>query len=361
MHHYTQIFKKQRKKGCFDYFYSRANTKLMKQICLFLSAFLFLSISHAFSQSIEPLSSGIKGSFRGLSVVDDDIAWVSGSGGQVGRTTDAGKTWKFHIIKGQEKTEFRDIEAFDAMQAIAMGIGSPATIYRTVDGGETWDLVFSDSGKDMFLDAMEFWNEQSGVVIGDPIKGRFYMARTFNGGRTWEPLPINFRPVADSGEACFASSGTNIRKRRKDEAIFISGGLKSRIFIRDSSFAIPVIQGTESTGANSIAVKDENCFMVVGGDFNHKDDTINIVSYTKDGGRTWDKELGTPSGYRSCVEFIRKKTWITCGLNGVDITNDDGKHFTNISKTGYHVCRKAKKGKAVYFAGGQGRIGKLIE
>jgi photosystem II stability/assembly factor-like uncharacterized protein len=155
----------------------------MKQICLFLSALLFLTLSQTFSQSIEPLSSGTKGSFRGLSVVDDDIAWVSGSGGQIGRTTDAGKTWKFHIIKGQEKTEFRDIEAFDAMQAIAMGIGSPANIYRTVDGGETWDLVFSDSGKNMFLDAMEFWNEQSGVVIGDPIDGRFYMARTFNGGK----------------------------------------------------------------------------------------------------------------------------------------------------------------------------------
>jgi photosystem II stability/assembly factor-like uncharacterized protein len=333
----------------------------MKQKCIFLLAFFFLIISNASTQTIEALSSGTKGSFRGLSVVDNNTVWVSGSGGQIGRTTDAGKTWKFHIIKGQEKTEFRDIEAFDAMQAIAMGIGSPANIYRTIDGGETWDLVFSDSGKNMFLDAMEFWNEQSGVVIGDPIDGRFYMARTFNGGRTWEPLPMAYRPIADSGEACFASSGTNIRKRKKDEAIFISGGLKSRIFIRDSSYLLPLLQGTESTGANSIAVKNENSFMVVGGDFNHKDDTNNIVAYTKDGGKTWEKGLGTPSGYRSCVEFIRKKTWITCGLNGVDITKDDGQHFTTISKTGYHVCRKAKKGKAVYFAGGQGRIGKLID
>jgi photosystem II stability/assembly factor-like uncharacterized protein len=307
------------------------------------------------------LTSGIKSSFRGLSVVDDETVWVSGSGGQVGRSIDGGKTWTFHVIKGQEKTEIRDIEAFDEMQAVAMGIGSPAQIFRTVDGGATWDVVFSDSGKSMFLDAMEFWNEQSGVVIGDPIEGRFYMARTFNGGRTWEPLPMKFRPVADSGEACFASSGTNIRKRKKDEAIFISGGLKSRIFIRDSSFVIPVIQGTESTGANSIAVKDENSFMIVGGDFSQKDAFDNVLAYTKDGGISWETGLGRPSGYRSCVEYLRKKTWITCGLNGVDITTDDGLHFLNISKTGYHVCRKAKKGKAVYFAGGQGRIGKLVK
>jgi len=25
----------------------------------------------------------------------------------------------------------------------------------------------------MFLDAMEFWNEQAGIVIGDPIDGHF--------------------------------------------------------------------------------------------------------------------------------------------------------------------------------------------
>jgi hypothetical protein len=60
------------------------------------------------------------------------------------------------------------------------------------------------------------------------------------------------------------------------------------------------------------------------------------------------------------VEFIKDKTWITCGLNGVDITTDNGQHFTSISNTGFHVCRKAKKGNAVYFAGGNGRIGKLI-
>lgn len=99
--------------------------------------------------------------------------------------------------------------------------------------------------------------------------------------------------------------------------------------------------------------------MIVGGDFNHKDSSDNAIAFTKDGGKSWIQELGTPGGYRSCVEFIRNNTWITSGLNGVDITTDNGMHFINISKTGYHVCRKAKKGKTIYFAGGQGRIGKL--
>jgi hypothetical protein len=68
-----------------------------------------------------------------------------------------------------------------------------------------------------------------------------------------------------------------------------------------------------------------------------------------------------PKGYRSCVEYLNKKNWITCGLNGVDYSKDDGLKFTKISETGFHVCRKAKKGNAVFLAGGGGRIGKMIK
>ena len=60
--------------------------------------------------------------------------------------------------------------------------------------------------------------------------------------------------MADSGEACFASSGTNVRKLDKGAACFISGGLRSRLFIRDKTIDLPLIQGKETTGANSIAV-----------------------------------------------------------------------------------------------------------
>ena len=42
----------------------------------------------------------------------------------------------------------------------------------------------------MFLDAMEFWNEQSGIVIGDPIKGRFFITRSFDNGDHWQDIPF---------------------------------------------------------------------------------------------------------------------------------------------------------------------------
>jgi hypothetical protein len=59
------------------------------------------------------------------------------------------------------------------------------------------------------------------------------------------------------------------------------------------------------------------------------------------------------------VEFLGKTKWISCGLNGVDISTDEGSNWNWISKESFNVCQKAKKGKSVFFAGGNGKIGKL--
>jgi photosystem II stability/assembly factor-like uncharacterized protein len=330
----------------------------MKPISIFI-VLLLTTISMS-AQTVQLLTSGRKISMRGLSVPNDNTVWVCGNNGQIGQSLDGGITWKWSVIKGYENTEFRDIEAFDATTAVVMGIAEPAYILRTVDGGQNWTRVFSDSSKGMFLDAMEFWNSQSGIVIGDPVKGRFFIARTFDEGRNWQGIPENYRPLADSGEACFASSGTNIRALNKAEAIFISGGLSAHLFIRDKKIELPLGTRKESSGANSIAIKNKKTFMIAGGDFNEKDASSYNCIFTSDAGKNWQTPIEPPHGYRSCVVYLRKKQWIMCGLNGVDFTSDDGKHFKLISKDGYHVCAKSKKGKTVYFAGGGGRIGKLV-
>ena len=50
-----------------------------------------------------------KTSLRGLSVVDDNNIWVSGSRGTFARSTDGGKTFTYTQLKGYEKSDFRDI------------------------------------------------------------------------------------------------------------------------------------------------------------------------------------------------------------------------------------------------------------
>jgi hypothetical protein len=268
-------------------------------------------------------------------------------------------------VKGFEARDFRDIEAFDAVTAIVIAVAEPAVILKTIDGGETWKLKYENRTSGMFLDAMEFWNDESGIVIGDPIDGKFFIVRTFDGGDTWQEIPISKLPSADSGEACFAASGTNIRRLDRDEACFVSGGKRSRLFWKGNPIEIPIIQGKESTGANSIAVRDNykrkgsDHFIVVGGDFSTDSSMEKNCFFTDNGGKTWKAPSTPPHGYRSCVEYISKKKVITCGTTGVDISDDAGKNWKLLSKQSFHVCRKAKDGNAVYLAGSNGKVGIL--
>jgi photosystem II stability/assembly factor-like uncharacterized protein len=330
-------------------------------LLLYISAIITL---HA--QQITLLSTGNKTSLRGLSVVTDKIIWASGSNGSVARSIDSGNTWTWMKPAGYEKRDFRDIEAFDATTAIIMAVDTPAIILKTADGGANWTKVYENNTPGMFLDAMEFWNEQSGIVLGDPINGKFFIARTFDGGKSWHETSFDKLPAADSGEACFASSGTNIRGLNLAEACFISGGKRSRFFWKGAPIDLPMLQGETSQGANSIAVRDNKkrknsqYFVVVGGDFAHDTVTTGNCVLTKDGGLHWIIPSTPPHGYRSCVEFITKDKLITCGTSGIEISADGGMNWQLISKESFHVCRKAKKGKSVFLAG-NGRIARVRE
>src|ERR1700730_1535964 len=194
----------------------------------FLLIFLNVSCSQLSAQHIQLLTGNNKTSIRGLSVVSDKIIWASGSNGTVGRSVDSGKTWRWMIVKDFEKRDFRDIEAFDDKTAILMAIAEPANILKTTDGGKNWKVVFSDTTKGMFLDAMDFYNANNGIVVGDPIKDSFFIATTTDNGNSWNPFALH-RIKANHGEAFFAASGTNVHYLPDGSFILVSGGKSSRL------------------------------------------------------------------------------------------------------------------------------------
>lgn len=312
------------------------------------------------AQRIETLNIDRPVSLRGLSVVNDNIVWVSGSKGTVGKSVDGGKSWKWMTVPGYEARDFRDIEAFDDKTAVIMAIAHPAHILRTADGGETWKLSYENNTKGMFLDAMDFSDRMRGIVVGDVTNGHLFIARTNDGGVTWRSSIEPYTP-GDSTEGCFASSGTNIRLKKDGSYFFVTGGRKSRIISGSAAVVLPFDNSKSSTGANSLAIGPNGSMIVVGGDF--AADTVRARNcfVSRDDGKTWQAPAVSPYGYRSCVEFISKSSAISCGLNGVDLSDDGGVTWRSISHDSYHASRKAKKGNAVFFSGNNGRIGKLIK
>jgi len=322
----------------------------------------FIGIATSNAQKLEPLSTGSKISIRGMSVVDDQVIWVSGSSGSVGKSVDGGTTWQWLPVKGFEKRDFRDIEAFDKNTAIIIAIAEPAQILKTTDDGVNWKIVFTDSTKGMFLDAIDFYDNKNGLVVGDPVGGKFFLAYTKNKGDKWTVFngeKNQRRWVANDGEAFFASSGTNIKYLKKNKYRLVSGGKSSRWFDENGDHPLSIVQGKESTGSNSIAVY-KNQYAVVGGDFANDKDSARNCLVTKDAGVNWLSPVTAPRGYRSCVIYVNETRLVTCGTSGVDISDDGGINWRPVTSEGFHVCQKAKKGNAIFLAGGNGRIAKLI-
>jgi photosystem II stability/assembly factor-like uncharacterized protein len=278
------------------------------------------------------------------------------------RSTNGGSSFSSTKVKNYESRDFRDIEAFDSNTAIIMAVSEPAIILKTWDGGKTWKEVFVDSTPGMFLDAMDF-EGSNGVVIGDPIDGKVFLAETNDHGDSWQIINNRECSIMKTGEAFFASSGSNISyNKHSKKYIYVSGGLHSRIFFENDCINLPLQMGKNSTGANALDISPSGKKgIVVGGDFS-TDKLVDSSSVLFTIGK--DIEVSGPQhalhGYRSSVTYISEKDLVACGTSGVDFSTDGGLNWNLISDKSFHVVKKAKKDKAVYLAGRNGVIAKLI-
>ena len=318
--------------------------------------------------AIEVLTSGIDASLRGLSVIDDQVAWASGADGQVGITTDGGATWRFARVPGHEDRDFRDVEAFSATRALIVAAGAPGLILETTDAGATWNHRFRDDRPEVFLDAIGCLDQRRCLVLGDPIDGRFLLVASEDGGASWVERA---GPEALPGEAAFAASGTAIVIDRHGWiAIGTGGGAQARV-LRSSDFGrdwlaetVPIAAGAPSRGVFSLtpAARGGGAdWVAVGGDHQAPADTAGTAArrHASSDGSPWQAAAPPPSGYRSAIERLAGGRLIATGPNGTDLSDDDGASWKPHGATGYHVVRRAGRGSLVLFAGEGGRLGRL--
>lgn len=303
-------------------------------------------------------------SLRGLSVVSKDIAWVSGTGGTVGRTTDGGQHWQTIIIPGAEKLDIRDIEAFSDSTAYALSIGpgDQSRIYKTKNGGQSWQLQFTNLDKEAFYDAIAFWDEKHGIALSDPVQGKYRMITTNDGGQTWKPLPSDSMPAALPKEGAFAASGTCLITQGSHDAWFVTGGSKyGRVFHttdRGKSWTVtesPMPAGKESAGIFSVAFKNATEGMLAGGDYATPARTSHTAARSTDAGKSW-KLVEQPLPFCSCVIWSQDR-WIAVGTRG-SFQSSDGLSWKVLDQENYNVVARAVTGE-VWAAGPQGRIARL--
>lgn len=302
---------------------------------------------------------------RGLCAVSPKVAWVSGTKGTFGRTTDAGKTWAIGTVPDAGKLDFRDVEAFgeDTAYLLSAGPGEESRIYKTKDGGKTWDLQFKNAEPKAFFDAIAFWDEKHGIALSDPVDGRFLLIATNDGGATWNTLPEKSRPEALPKEGAFAASGTCLVTRGENDVWFCTGGAKAaRVFRSDDrgkTWAVsetPLLAGTESGGVFSLAFRDAKHGVIVGGDYRKPDDATATGAVTTDGGKTW-KAIEKPLPFRSAVSWAKDR-WVAVGTSGSDASTGDGATWKPLDREKYNSVAFTATGEG-WAVGPKGRVAKF--
>ncbi len=348
----------------------------MRSRVLFLSLLLVAAAGRSTAQQLAPTisdqESGSDVLWIGISPVSDTVVWISGTGGAFGRTLDGGVTWTTAVVPGADSLQFRDVHGVDAETAYLLSIGSgeDSQIYKTVDGGQQWELQFTNQELEGFFDCMGFWDPLNGMAFSDSFDGLFYIITTQDGGASWERVPPDLLPAARAGEGSFAASGHCLTVGG-DSTVWIGTGasedgparvLRSTDRGQTWTYHDTPIPGGVVSGITSVAVTSLGLVAVLGGDVTDMESLADNIALSNDGGVTW--VLAGRPGFpgpvygAAYVPGAPVPTLVATGPRGISFTEDQGRSWTTLS-TENHWSVAFASPKSGWAIGTEGRITKI--
>ncbi|HEX4583006.1 MAG TPA: hypothetical protein VH139_13170, partial [Acidobacteriaceae bacterium] len=329
---------------------------------------------------------------RGIHAAGNGVAWASGARGTVLRTEDSGYVWqRCSMPEGAEKLDFRSIWAWDAQTAMVMssGPGDQSRLYKTTDGCAHWTVLGTNKDASGFWDALVFSDRDNGYLLGDPVNGHFTMLRTEDGGAHWKSVTSKDLDLNGQKLGAFAASnlsmvlvgpvlgnvwapwfGTSGMSGGQHPYVY-SGGLDCGMemahrnpegcLARFWTFAkdeVPMAGASESQGIFALGLhRDQNGTwhaVAVGGDYSQSSRAEGTAAHRDTKNGKWTAPSKMPHGYRSSVAWdAADNAWISVGVNGTDVSYDDGQSWSSLGDDGYNAI------SLPWVVGPQGHIAKL--
>lgn len=219
---------------------------------------------------------------------------------QIQREVTTSYTWNKLFSYPVDRGRTDDLHFFDPMHGYV--INSGGYLVYTEDGGESWDVVYEDSGT--FFRCITFKNRQVGwlgnIGQGDRdlySKDSIPFYETKDGGKTWEPVEfIGPQPTGLCG------------LQKVNDQVIVGCGR-----VRGPSYFIKTTDGGEnwySYDLNHVAGSliapyffDEKRGLLIGGTTDDKKNSQSLVLETLDGGMTWDTVYISEQKGEYCWKF----------------------------------------------------------
>jgi photosystem II stability/assembly factor-like uncharacterized protein len=277
----------------------------MKKIIL--SFFLLLIFTFNLNAQWTVQTSGVTTILRSVSVVDQNVAFISGDAGKVLKTTNGGTTWT-NIAASPIPTTFGCdvVRAIDANTVIVAGSPADTYIYKTTNSGVTWTQVFTQVGG--YVDDIQFKDATNGIMYGDPVGSRWSIWKTTNAGTTWDSTGMYLPQAA-------AEAGW-------DNAMCVRGnnvwfGTNTAHIYRSTNFGTNWIS-TNTTGltqSTSITFSGNNGFVTGSG----------VTLKSTDAGVTWAAFTNPGTGTNVHLQSLGTRFWIA--QTNIYASTDNGATF----------------------------------
>jgi photosystem II stability/assembly factor-like uncharacterized protein len=144
-------------------------------ICILI--FVYITNTQAQLPGWIQISSGTSENLYSIHVSSDSIAYASGSGGTILKSTNGGLTWS--TLNSNINAILFDTFVFDELNVIV--VGEANTIIRTTDGGSSWNLVASGLTQNESLYAISFFGTY-GICGGELLT----ILNSTDSGESWQ-------------------------------------------------------------------------------------------------------------------------------------------------------------------------------
>ncbi len=280
-------------------------------------------------------NSGTTATLYSVSTVDANVAWATGTGGVVIKTTNGGATWV--TVTTPRAVDAHVICGIDTNKALVATNGSAdAKIHLTTNGGQTWQDVYTVAGG--FINVLIMFDDMNGFAEGDPVGGNWVLLKTTDGGFTWTSAAT--LPQAGS------EYGWNNSGWRVGDSLWF-GTNNSRVYKSTDRGANWSYAPTTILNSYSIAFGNAQKG-VVGSE-------TGTANRSTDGGNSW-AAISTPvtGNILGMTSVSENEYWFTSNTN-VYYTSDHGTNWSTSftgSATLYHLHFKG--------LGGQNAVGYAV-
>jgi len=247
-------------------------------------------------------------SMRDIHFPNDSISYIVGNIGKVFKTIDGGNTWQDFTSLGSLSGNLTSVYFLNSDTGF-VGKTSSAAMFKTVNGGLTWNQAFGYVGQGCFT--IKFLNDTLGYA------GSFntLMYRTTNAGNTWAQQNI-LQTSEEITSIDFANLITGIAVSAGYILRTNNGVNWSSVFVSGSNFI-----STAISPQGSIIIGDQYAGLRTASNFGTTYTNSNSLSGLQD--------------FRRINFFDAQNGWVAGDEQNVYKINNGGATWTNVNNTNY--------------------------